>query len=204
MKQKTTFFSVSILIFSLMSSFLTAQEDKIVESIDDARSAYLNQEYREAAALLNRALKQVNAKLVAELKSFLPEPFGGWDADKPEGGASGLALLSKLSAKRHYYKRGTGKSIDVELISNAPKIPNIRMWLSNPRLMNSEEGMAFEEINGTRCITRYEAVNRYAEVNILVGSSMLVIIRGFEAKNLDDVKKFAKKMKINDMEVKFP
>jgi len=183
---------------------LQAQEDEILESINLAKMAYTNAEYREAVSQLNTAVNKINQKIVDELKSFLPEPFGGWDADKPEGGGSGLALLSQLSVKRRYYKRGTGKSIDVEIISNAPKIPNVRMWLSNPRLMNAEEGMAVDEINRVRCITRYEALNRYAEINILAGSAFLVIVRGFEAKNLDDVKKIAEKIKIEELEKKFP
>lgn len=183
---------------------LQAQEDEILESMNLAKMAYTNAEYREAVSQLNTAVNKINQKIVDELKSFLPEPFGGWDADKPEGGGSGLALLSQLSVKRRYYKRGTGKSIDLEIISNAPKIPNVRMWLSNPRLMNAEEGMAVDEINRVRCITRYEALNRYAEINILAGSSFLVIVRGFEAKNLDDIKKFAEKLKIEELEKKFP
>jgi hypothetical protein len=70
--------------------------------------------------------------------------------------------------------------------------------------MNAEEGMAVDEINHVRCITRYETLNRYAEIDILAGSSFLVIIRGFEAKNLDDVKKFGEKIKIEELEKKFP
>ena len=188
----------------LLGSSVFAQEDEIIEAIDFAKMAYTNDEYREAVSQLNKALNKINKKIVVELKGFLPEPFGGWDADKPEGGASGLALLSELSVKRRYYKRGTGKSIDVEILSNAPKIPSIRMWLSNPRLMNAEEGLAVDEINRVRCITKYESLNRYAEIDILVGSSFLVVIRGFEARNLDDVKKFAKKIKIEELETKFP
>jgi|GEM_PF-1822035 len=204
MKLIMTWSCLCILILSLMSSFVYGDEDEVLMTIEEARSAYQNKEYREAAFQLNKALNQINKQIVEELKTFLPEPFGGWDADKPESGASGLALLAELSVKRRYYKRGTGKSIDVELVSNAPKIPNIRMWLSNPRLMSAEEGLQIEEINNARCITKYEPGDRYAEVNILIGSSMLVIIRAFEAKDLDDAKKFAEKINVNAMEDRFP
>lgn len=204
MKRIATLMVGTLFLSLLMSTTLLAQEDEVLEAIYFAKMAYTNNEYQEAVSQLNKALNKINQKIVADLKSFLPEPFDGWDADKPEGGASGLALLSQLSVKRRYYKRGTGKSIDVEIVSNAPKIPTIRQWLSNPRLMNSEEGLEVDEINRIRCITKYEKLNRYAEVDILVGSTFLVVVRGFEAKNLDDVKKFAEKIKIEEFETKFP
>lgn len=183
---------------------VAAETDEVNELITEAQNAYAEQNYREAAVQLNRALAKVNDLLVTDLKSFLPEPFGGWDADPAEGGASGLELLSKLSVKRRYFKRGTGRSIEFEIISNSPQIPSLRQWLSNPQLLNSKENIQLDEINDKRCISRFESNDRFAEVNMIVGSSMLVRIRGFEAKNLDEVKDFAKKIDIEKMEKKFP
>lgn len=203
MNLKTAYRWFSILSFILMSSFAYSQ-DEVIEALGEAKSAYLNKEYMEAAAKLNEALNRINELVIAELKSFLPEPFSGWDAHKPEGGASGLALLSELSVKRRYYKRGTGKSIDIEIISNAAKIPTIRMWFANPIMMNSQEGMQITEVNHHRCIEKYEELNRYAEINFIVGSSLLVVIRGFETKNTDDVRKFAERIDLEKLENRFP
>jgi hypothetical protein len=203
---KTQFSIVLVVIVLLigMMNTIRAESDEVGDLIDYAKKAYLENDYRNAAAQLNKALDKINQLLVNDLKSFLPEPFNGWDADPPEGGASGLDLLSKLSVKRRYFKRGTGKSIEFEIISNSPQIPSLRMWLSNPQILNSKENIQIDEIDDKRCITRFEALDRFAEVNMIVGSSMLVRIRGFEAKNLDDVKDFAKKLDVKKMEVKFP
>ncbi|MCI0515925.1 flagellar protein FliS [candidate division KSB1 bacterium] len=181
-----------------------AQETEALDYIEQGKTALQAKQYRDAAFQLNKALNIINNLFVQQLKTCLPEPFGGWEADKPEGGGNGLALLSEISVKRRYYKRGTGKSIDVELISNAPKIPALRSWLSNPRLLNAQEGMQLVEINRQTCITKFDAVDRYAEVNLIIGASLLLVIRGFEAKNLDDVKKFTEKIDVAQIENKFP
>jgi len=203
MELKTACHWFFIVGFILMSSFVYSQ-DEIIDALSEAKSAYLNKEYMEAASKLNTALKRINDLVIVELKSFLPEPFGGWDAHKPEGGASGLALLSELSVKRRYYKRGTGKSIDVEIVSNAAKIPAIRMWFTNPLTLNSQQGMQISEVNDHRCIEKYEKLDRYAELNFIVGSSLLLVIRGFETKNTDDVRQFAERIDLDKLENRFP
>ncbi|MBN1353021.1 hypothetical protein JXJ21_26765 [candidate division KSB1 bacterium] len=202
MEFKTAYLRFCILTFILMSGWLNAQ-DEIVEIMNEAKSAYQNKEYMEAASNLNEALRQINDLIIAELKSFLPESFDGWNAQKAEGGASGLSLLSELSVKRRYLKSG-GKSVDVEIVSNAAKIPTIRMWFANPASMNAHEGFEISEINKFRCIERYDKLDRYAELNFIVGSSLLVVIRGFETKNTDDVKKFAEKIDLQKIENKYP
>jgi hypothetical protein len=201
---KTKFFFFACIFWGALIGTSQAQETEALDYIEQGKAALQEKQYRDAAFQLNKALNIINSLFIQELKTCLPEPFSGWEADKPEGGGNGLALLSEISVKRRYFKRGSGKSIDVELISNAPKIPAIRAWLSNPRLLNAQEGMQIVEINQQTCVTKFEALDRYAEVNMIIGASMLLVIRGFEAKDLEDVKKFTEKIDVARIENKFP
>lgn len=196
-----------IWIFILSISMLSvarAQENEVVEVMNEAKDAYKLKDYREASNQLTKALRMVNEQFVQELMRYLPEPFDGWEADRPEGVTPGLTISTELSVKRRYFKRGTGKSIELDIISNATKIPTLRSWIINPDILKTQPGIEIVELKDMRCIAKFDAVDKYAEINLIIGSSILVIIRGFEAKDLNDVKKFAEKIKVNEIENKFP
>jgi hypothetical protein len=196
-----------ILIFILSITFLSvvqAQENEVVDVINEAKDACKLKDYREASNQLIKALRMVNEQFVQELMRYLPEPFEGWEADRPEGVTPGLTISTELSVKRRYFKRGTGKSIELDIISNAAKIPTLRSWIINPEILKAQPGIEIIEIKDMRCISKFDSVDKYAEINMIIGSSILVIVRGFEAKDLNDVKKFTEKIKISEIENKFP
>ncbi len=188
----------------LLPGGIRAQENEVIEVMKEAQDAYKLKDYREASNQLIKALRLVNEQFVQELMRYLPEPFDGWEADRPEGVTPGLTISTELSVKRRYFKRGTGKSIELDIISNAVKIPTLRSWIINPDVLKTQPGIEIIELNDMACIAKFDSVDKYAELNFIVGSSILIVIRGFEAKNLDDVKKFGEKIKVNEIENKFP
>jgi hypothetical protein len=180
-------------------------QDPIVETIEQAKTFYLEKSYQEAAAQLSRALELINNKLIEDLKSATPQSLSGWRADDASSSISFVSEQAVLTVKRSYFKEGGGPSVDIELVVNSIKIGNIKMMFSSPATLNrAGEGLKINTIANQRCIERFDPVDRYAEFIFVPTAKLLVTITGQEMKNTDLITKFAEKVNWETLITNFP
>lgn len=205
MLTRTARCGILVLLLVVNAHFSSAQQDEIVDVIDQAKEAYVERDYQQAASQLQKAWQMVNQLLTEELKTFFPEPTKGWRADSPTSAVTGMTFLVGFNARRSYYRKGGGSSVDIEFISNASKISTYRMWLVNPTLMSQTSARTrISTVAGFRCIEKYDAIDRYAELNFLPGSNLLVTLKGYDMKDTKELQKLADKIDWNGLQQRFP
>ena len=129
-----------VLIWSWIS--LIYSQNKIIETIDQAKQLYLEKNLSGSIDYLNQALKLVNNEILIRVESVFPQPLKGWRVESPFSRTAKTAYTTSLVSNCKYYEEGSGKSIEIEFQTNAPGIANIKRAFINP-LMEPFKG-AFE------------------------------------------------------------
>ena len=180
-------------------------QDAIVEVIDQAKVLYLQESYLEASEQLTKALELLNDKLIIKLKSTFPDPLGGWRADDAKGSISRMANLTGLNAKRSYFKKGGGPSVDIEMVTNSIKIGNIKMLFSSPSMVKrAGSNLKISTVANRKCLEKYDPIDRYAELIFIPTSTLMITIIGQDMKNTKTIIKYAEKISWNVLEEVFP
>lgn len=171
-------------------------QDKIIETIDQAKQLYLEKNLSESIGYLSHAVKLIDKELLTQVESAFPEPLKRWRAEPPFSRATETAYTTSLVSNCKYYKEGGGQSVEIEIQTNAPRIANIKMAFVNPLVVNQlGEGAKISTVNDRSCIERYDPIDKFAELVFVPTSSVLITIRGYEMKNVDFVAKYAERIK---------
>ena len=183
-----------VLIWSWIS--LIYSQNKIIETIDQAKQLYLEKNLSGSIDYLNKALKLVNNEILIRVESVFPQPLKGWRAESPFSRTAKTAYTTSLVSNCKYYEEGGGKSIEIEFQTNAPGIANIKRVFINPLMVKQlGAGSKVSTMNGRSCIERYDPIDKFAELIFVPTSSVLITIRGYEMKNIDVVAKYAERIK---------
>jgi len=202
MKLHIVFWVVYFLTICCSTSY---SQDQIVEGLELAKQLYLKADYSETAKQLTRVLDLLNEMLLTKLKSAFPEPIGGWRCSDPEGKISGISGLTGLTVKRRYFKEGGGPSLDIEMVTNSIKIASIKMLFTSPSLVNrAGDNLKISTVANRKCIEKFDAIDRYAELTFVPTSTLIVTIIGQDMKDTQTAIKFAEKIKWEELEAIFP
>lgn len=194
-----TVFMTFVLLLSFIVS-LQAQH-QVIETIDEAKAAYIQKNLKESVDYLSRALELINNELLTQLESIFPEPLKNWKVEPPSSQITKTAYTTSLLSKCKYYKEGGGQSLEIEIQTNAPRIANIKMAFVNPLMIKQlGESAKISTINDRSCIERYDPIDKFAELTFVPTSSVLITIRGYEMRNTEVVAKYAEKVKWEALE----
>jgi hypothetical protein len=157
-----------------------ASADKVTDALGAAKTAYDNQNYKEASTQTQTALVGINQKLIDLLVAAMPAPPPGWSAEDPENldaSAFGMGFWAGLVVPRTYYAPN-GSSIEFTIAANSPMLATLRMFISNPMLaqMSGQSGMEKTTICGNDAIREFG--DGRADLNILPGNATLISITG--------------------------
>ncbi|MDH3328008.1 MAG: hypothetical protein OEM01_02120 [Desulfobulbaceae bacterium] len=167
--------------FFLACSFIiilcpNLRADDVLNILDEAVKQYNSGDYSGAASNLDYASQLIRQKKSELMKELLPEPFPGWEAEEADAQALGTAVFGGgINVSRTYTKKTSKVTIDI--ISDAPVMQSLVMIINNPMLAGASGGK-LETIKGQRAIIQYNETTRDGEVNIVIGNSILVTVKG--------------------------
>jgi hypothetical protein len=180
------------LIFFSMPAFA----DDVIDSINEGLKYYKNGSYSQAAESLNYASQLIQQKKGESLKSLLPEPLKGWDAQEADSQAMGTAMMGGgLSASRSYTKGDS--SVEVRIMTDSPMLQAMMMMFSNP-MMAASDGGKMEKISGQKAIVKYQQSERSGEINIMAANRFLVTVEGYDI-SVQDLKAYAGALDYNKL-----
>ncbi|MDZ7340004.1 MAG: hypothetical protein ONB27_01510 [candidate division KSB1 bacterium] len=183
----------------------TLAQDEVTAAMDEAKRFYAQKNIPESIQALNRALELLQDAMLQQLESLFPAPLDNWRSDPPTSRVNKTAYSTGLLATCKYFKKGGGPSIEIEIQTHAPRIANIKMAFTNPSLLNQMGGGAkISTIADQRCIERYDAVDKFAELIFVPLTSVLILVRGYEMNDTAVVAKFAERINWEQLAALFP
>lgn len=178
-----------------------AQADEIIDQIKEGLQLYKKGSYSEAVSALNFAVGQIQQKQAAGLKNIFPEPLSGWQAEESKGEFAPATFMGGgISASRRYYVENQNKSVDIEIVTDSPLLQSVMMFFTNPAFFASQPGAKLVKIQGQKAIQKFSQQDREGEINIVIGSRMLVSIKAQAIDNTDDLLAYANAIDYNALE----
>jgi len=169
-----------------------AQADEIIDQIKEGLQLYEKGSHSEAVTALNFAVGQIQQKQAAGLKNVFPEPLAGWQAEESSGESAPAAFMGGgISASRHYYVENQDKSVDIEIVTDSPLLQSLMMFFTNPAFFASQPGAKLVKIQGQKAVQKFSRQDREGEIDIVIGSRMLVSVKGQAIDNTDDLLAYA-------------
>lgn len=163
---------------ALMFFSMPAFADDVTDSINEGLQYYKDGDYSQAAESLNYASRLIQQKKGESLKSLLPEPLKGWDAEEADSQAMGAAMMGGgLTASRNYTKGDS--SVEVRIMTDSPMLQAMMMMFSNP-MMTTSDGGKMEKISGQKAIVKYQQSEKTGEINIISANRFLVTVEGYD------------------------
>lgn len=178
LKKKTSI----VLVFSIFLAGATAQADEILDAINEAKEAYNEQAYTEAAESLDYAKQLILQKTSEGLMKFLPEPKDGWEGK--EAKAQNLGMLGGASGiEKEYVKTGKGSRgrVTLTIMGESPMFTGM-MAMFNPAIAGSDGGK-LQKIKRNKAVVKYSKDRRNGEIMINVAKKYIVMIKG---SNIDE------------------
>lgn len=159
--------------FFFLPAITLAEQDPVIQTIEEALAEYKKQNYSAAATNLEYASQLIRQKKGETLAAFLPQPMDGWTADEGKSQVSTASLLGGgLTAERNYSK--TDATITITIVTDSPLLQPMIMMFSNP-IFASSAGR-FELIKGYKGIVKYQ--NSGGDINIVINNRFLATIKG--------------------------
>jgi hypothetical protein len=175
--------------------------DEVSDSINEALKAYEAGDYSGAMSSLSFATAQLQQMQSSSLKAVFPEPLPGWQAEDSTGNFAPAAFMGGgVSASRHYFSEDTGKSINIEIVTDSPLLQSVMMFMNNPMMMSAEPGSKPIKVKTYKGYQKFPPQERNGEVNLVLQSRMLVSVKGDGIDNMDDVIAYANAINFKGLE----
>ena len=153
--------------------------DGIEDDIKQGLSLYQKGQYSQAVQSLNDAAAQIQQKQTERLKAIFPEPLPGWTAKEASSDFATMAMMGGgITANRRYSEEKTGQTVTIDIVTNAPMLQGILMYINNPYLA-SQTGVKPIKIKGHPGIKNVKD----GEISLVVQNQMLVQVKGNNLKD---------------------
>ena len=173
----------TIVLTMVIHTTSLAEEDEIIEYINEGLEQYKQGEYTSAAGNLDYAAQMIRQKKGGKLQGCLPEPLSGWSAEESTSQAAGAAMFGGgVTAERKYTSES--KSVTISMVTDSPMLQSMMMMFSNPMIMASGGGK-LEKIAGQKAIVKYTESNQNGEITIVVANRFLITIKGYQVTKED-------------------
>ncbi len=180
---------------------VSAHADEITDQINEGLQLYEKGSFSEAVSALNFAVGQIQQKQTAGLKNVFPEPLGGWKAEETAGQFGGAPLLGGgFGASRHYFVEDGDKSVDIEIVTDSPLLQSVLMFYTSPAFYASQPDTKLVKIKNRKAVQKFTPQDKEGEVNIVIGSRMLVSIKGRGLGSIDDMLAYANAINYDALE----
>ncbi|HHB75661.1 MAG TPA: hypothetical protein ENK84_03840 [Desulfobulbus sp.] len=158
-------------------------QDDVLSTIEQAVKQYKAGDLAGAASNVDYAAQLIRQKKSEKMKSLLPEPLTGWQAQEAGAQAMGTAVFGGGVTVSRKYTKGQAK-VEVEIVSDSPVLQSVMMMLNNPMFAGAGGG-TLEKIKGQRAIVKYNKGNHSGDVNIVVAGRFMVTVKGQNVQRAD-------------------
>ncbi|MEA3278529.1 MAG: hypothetical protein U9Q81_25170 [Pseudomonadota bacterium] len=180
-----------------------AQADEVTDQLESARKAYESGELRSAVQTLQFAVASIQEKINLSLLKLLPEPLEGWQADEPQAQSAGMAaMIAGTNLTRRYYRDG-GAEVELSIMADSPLMSMMTMMLANPMMMQTDPGTRLFTHGGHRGMVKHEKDSERWEINLMVGSKILMQVTGTGVKERATVEDYLKAVDLPAVEQAF-
>ena len=169
--------------------------DDVLDTIDDAVSAYKSGNYSQAVEDLNYAAELIRQKKGENLKNYLPAPLNGWKASEAETQTASTAMMGGGTVVKRSYTKGDSR-IEVQIITDSPMMQTVAMMIGNPMFMGG--GGKMIRINRQKAIIEYDKQSRSGQIQMVAGEKYLIIVSGDNVTE-DDLKAYAKAIDVKKL-----
>jgi len=181
--------AISILGVCLAGNVSSAEEDDVVNSINEGMEFYKNGEFAEATSSLNYAVQLIQQKKGESLSGLLPEPLDGWVAEEAQSQAAGAAMFGGgVTAERSYSKDSS--RISIQIVTDSPMLQGVMMMFSNPMFATADGGKMVR-IGRQKAIVKFTPEDESGDLQMVVNNRFLVTVEGSGVSN-DDLVNYAK------------
>ncbi len=182
---------LAVILFCSIVFSGVAYGDEVTEAINEALQNYQNGKLSDAMSSLDYASQLIGQKKGSDLKAFLPQALGGWQADEATSQSIGAAMFGGgVSAERHYNKDSS--SVTVQIVTDSPMLQGMMMMLANPAMAGADGGK-MEKIAGEKAIVHYNAQDKNGKIILVIANRFLINVEGNEV-SLGDLKAYAGKI----------
>ena len=181
--------AITILGVCLAGNALSAEEDDVVNSINEGMEFYKNGEFAEATSSLNYAVQLIQQKKGESLSGLLPEPLDGWAAEEAQSQAAGAAMFGGgVTAERSYSKDNS--RISIQIVTDSPMLQGVMMMFSNPMFATADGGKMVR-IGRQKAIVKFTPEDESGDLQMVVNNRFLVTVEGSGVSH-DDLVNYAK------------
>lgn len=183
---------IALLVLAMSVSAIEVRADEISDQIKEGLMLYEKGSLSEAAVALNFAVGQLHQKQAEGLKGVFPEPQEGWKAEDTAGEFGAAQLLGGgISASRHYYVEDGDRSVDIEMVTDSPLLQSVLMFYTTPAFYANQPDTKLTKIQGRKAVQKFSPQEKEGEINIVMGSRMLVSIKGSNLDSVDEMVNYA-------------
>ncbi len=196
---------------------LLAQEESTEIKPEDlfasAKAAFDEKKYGRALADLHLLVGAVQKLRIEQIKAVLPAAPAGWKAEDPTGeSAGGMFVMVGLTVKREYRKPAPGGEggdesgdggprVSLEVVSDSPMVGMIAPMLSNPAMLQGQEGMSVLNLKGRKALLEWHKESKSGSLKVLLaGNTTLLTLEGREIQKADLSDVFAKALDVEKIE----
>ena len=181
--------AISILGVCLAGNVSSAEEDDVVNSINEGMEFYQSGEFAEATSSLNYAVQLIQQKKGESLSGLLPEPLDGWEAEEAQSQAAGAAMFGGgVTAERSYSKDNS--RVSIQIVTDSPMLQGVMMMFSNPMFATADGGKMVR-VGRQKAIVKFTPEDESGDLQMVVNNRFLVTVEGSGVSN-DDLVNYAK------------
>ncbi len=159
-----------IVILGVSSVAYPVYADDVTEAINEAVTAYNDNDFAEAMSQLSYATQLVSQKKGEYLVSILPQPMDGWTSDEAENVSQGGVMGAGVQVSRQYTKTEGRASFQIEIIADSPMVASMAAMYSNPMLLTAG-GAKIKKIKGKKAFVIEK--RKKVEITIVAGSTLV-------------------------------
>ncbi len=178
MKKLVSVFVCQALLVVIAASPLwaAAEQDDVLAIIKEAVGQYEQGDYAGAANNLDYAAQLVRQKKGEAIKSYLPEPLPGWEAEEAVAQAMGSAVFGGGISVSRAYRRDSA-SITIDIVTDSPVMQSLVMMINNPMVAGASGG-TLTMVNGQRAIVQFSDETGNGDISIVVANRFMVTVKG--------------------------
>lgn len=169
------------------------------ELLASAKAAIAEKKFGKALQDLNLLTSTIAKMRIEELKKALPDKVGDWTGEEATGENAAMLMGAGMTVKRRYTKGES--SMQVELTADSPMVGMMAPLLTNPALMQGQEGQAVVTIKGRRALLEFRKGEKHGKLTILLnGNTSLLVFQGDNVQKGDLTDTFGKGIDLDKVE----
>ncbi|WP_115720467.1 hypothetical protein [Gallaecimonas mangrovi] len=159
----------ALMICPLLFTCVCAFAGEVEDAIADSQKAYQQHKLSEAANQLAYATGLIRQQQGDKLKTLLPDPLEGWQAEAAESEQSQAVMVTGVTSSRYYHKGE--QELTIKVVMDSPLIQAMAGLYSTPN-MAVMSGFKVKKVNGITALFKEKGEPR---LSMMKGNTLVQI-----------------------------